>query len=308
MSATRTFIDPEISGLMREILSNPKAKLFNTPSPKQLPGVTGMMTPVGLHQAGLVPAERHLLQVYRQEVAWLLRQAALTRLYEDPKKGRLLRKSITVDRTLELLDTREIGQRLQTARNASDGANIPDEEWDVFQLATSPNGTPADVARLCQASLRLAPSDEVRIYLGVDMGMRAQTESAVSLLEDVVQSASSDLIASYAWQNIGMLKAEAGQPEEAFIAYISATSTPEIRPVPAIASLHFAVRSESPSRILWAAALIDQFLEPTHTAIVEHCSSPTSRALETSGMRILEGLLGRLGPTSRRVTDAFFKA
>jgi len=173
---------------------------------------------------------------------------------------------------------------------------------------TGPRGTRADVATLCQASIRLAPSDEGRIYLAVDMGMRGESDRATRLLDGVLAGCPANLIASYAWQNIGMLKAEAEQPVLAFEAYVSASHTTEVRPIPAIGSLHFSVRTESESEILMSARALDEFLSPDHATVIEHCAARPPRSLTSAGERLLTSIRDRLGPTSRRITNVFLKS
>ncbi|MFT5052603.1 MAG: tetratricopeptide (TPR) repeat protein [Chlamydiales bacterium] len=300
MSSTRPFIDPEVALLLRETIRDPEAELFKAKDPSTLAGVSALAGRVSVRQAGLALAERHLLQTYREEAAWLLRQAALTRLYEEPGNAHVLEKSVTVDRDIELIHEPEWTRRAAVTRARGTLDDVPEACWEWSGQVS--------IETLCEASCRLLPSDEALIYLAFNANRGGRYELVAPLLKRVLEAGPTALNASYAWENLGYLYSNLRQLDRAVDAYRLGASTCERRPAAVLQWLHIAVRASNGHELTRAAAFLDDMIAPDHSALDAHISNRA--ALLTSVTDPVRATVAdaraRFGPTSRRATDVYF--
>jgi len=85
--------DPELEGLLRELAADPRSQLLRSTRPRTAAGLLERAGAVSPSRAGLTAAERHLLEVHRDELADVLRRACLMRFYSDPARALYLNRS-----------------------------------------------------------------------------------------------------------------------------------------------------------------------------------------------------------------------
>src|SRR5262245_29595941 len=89
-------LDPAIEELLRDIAQDPDACLLRVPRPKALSALARGESIEVSGMTGLTHAERELVRVHRDEIAYLLRTLCARLLIERPKTGlRLLPSSRT---------------------------------------------------------------------------------------------------------------------------------------------------------------------------------------------------------------------
>src|SRR5436189_4868215 len=94
--------DPELEELLREIAADPGSRLLRMPRSTRPRDLLAIPEPVTRARAGLSVAERHLIEVHRDELAHLLRRACLIRFFSDPRKNMYLNRCKTAHETTQL--------------------------------------------------------------------------------------------------------------------------------------------------------------------------------------------------------------
>jgi hypothetical protein len=115
-------LDPEFEEVLREVAADPDSSLLRVPRPKRIRSLFDRGSAVGALEPGLTRAEQHLLQVHRNELAWLLRQACLVKLVEGPKSRLYVSRYITAERQVELMRPSTMRSQLDLERGTAAGA------------------------------------------------------------------------------------------------------------------------------------------------------------------------------------------
>ena len=134
--------DPEIEGLLQEIAADPRSHLLKVDRPTALSIALDRDPRISIAKAGLTSAERHLLQVHRVEVAWLLRQACLSAFVREDSYSMWINPELASLPGYELLGNTELNDRL-----SCEGLS-PKE----------------GVATLSAMALSIHPTDNARVY------------------------------------------------------------------------------------------------------------------------------------------------
>jgi hypothetical protein len=215
--------EPEIEGLLREIAADPRSTLLRVDRPAVVRGLFDRGLPIRAHATGLTSAERHLLQVHRAELAFMLRQACVSKLYAHPEaKFRLIRNvapGVRVEAPPPSHWRRNLGHELRIAR--ADGIEF--EGIELLQSCVAADGfARASVAQLAAASIRLEPTDQARIYSAVALMFDGDDRTAVDVFHRVIDATSSRRMQACAWTEIGDAANRQGRFGNAIICYRTA--------------------------------------------------------------------------------------
>ena len=298
-------LPPELEELVRELARDPRSSLLRVQRP---PLVRGVLERGSQPTTGLSAAEKELAGVHRTELAALLREACVMRLVEPPEADCVVGREVDVSRRVEVPRVADWRGRARHALDALD-EGLPGA--DLIDLCVKENGERPSAAQLAAASLRLAPHDSARIYVGVDLVMRDEPRTAIRVLENVLAGAPSPLHASNAWENIGWALLETDRPAEALDAYRRAACAGAPRSTPLMNAFHVAVLLGETDEALRLGAELDELITAEHPSVAPFVAGVRQRRSEgywaptAVSTACLRRIADRLGPVARRCADVF---
>lgn len=161
-------LDPNLEEVLRDIAADPRSRLFQT-TPRQLAlGLRGNIPKISSRQAALTAAERHLVDVHREEVAWLLYKACQRGVLDKKCSTLGVHRWISKNESVHALSENELrGQAERIQRTPP--SNALDRRAEVFQRSQSLEFDfhAPDLRRLAHDSLALVPRDETRLILAM---------------------------------------------------------------------------------------------------------------------------------------------
>jgi len=310
MTADRPIYEPEVEELLRELAVDPTSTLLRVPRKGVVPTLFDKNAMVSPRAAGLSSAERHLLQVYREDVELLLRQAYLLYCKSNEPFGPTHSWTITVDHHHELPAIEEWDFRAQGALGRpllGDGAP---EAHEVLAhcVRESPISVPSPV-QLAAAALRLVPTNQARIYVASDLHLNGRIETGLRAFREVMAQCSS-FHKSYCLQNMSRAYEDLGDTLAASRCVAEAALICGRRPDPLMNWLYVSIQRADQESALNAAMRIDELLKHDHEALVGFVKDLVERRRlgwwkPSSGARaFVLGIEERLGPASRSVANA----
>lgn len=146
-------IDAELEALLGEVARNPRATLLRVARPTAFREAFEALREVEPHATGLIAAERELLREHRAQLARLLRQACVTKIYAHPAaRGRFVRYQTTAG-PIEVLEPRRWRERARDELRASEPARDELEGFELLErLAAADGEIAADTAQLATAT------------------------------------------------------------------------------------------------------------------------------------------------------------
>ena len=231
-SAEFVTLDPEFEELLREVASDPDSSLLRVPRPKRVRSLFDRGAPVGNLEAGLSTAERHLLQVHRNELAWLLRQACLLKLVEGPRNRLYVTRYIAADREVRLIRPRRM--RRLAERHQAESRHFP-EGVDACALldrcVEDPLGNEPDVGALAAASFRLQRTDDARIMAAMELAYGSGQRAALEILHDVLSTDPMPNTWPSVWSHVGVAYSGLLEFEKARIAFKRVCTIDDCSPI-----------------------------------------------------------------------------
>ncbi|MBI5364714.1 MAG: hypothetical protein HZA53_16180 [Planctomycetes bacterium] len=213
-------LDPAFEGLLREVAAAPESRLLRVPRGREVPRWLTIEAPSSASDMTLGLAERELVRVGRQELAWLFRQAALRELIDGERTRDEVIQCRAVDVRMRPLDREAI------ARQVGSEGSITGEEADSFRvlerwLRQSSLKAPT-AAELAAASMRFAPTAHARAIAGPDYLLRGDIASAREWLEASLLSDATSKRAVTTWNNLALTYVFEQRPDRALAAYENA--------------------------------------------------------------------------------------
>ena len=218
--AELTTLDPVFEGLLREVASDPDSRLLRAPRSRDVPRWLSLGAPASANDMELGRAERELVRVGREELAWLFRQAAL-REYVDGERtrGEVIRGR-EVDERHRPLEREAIAESARVARShlaEEHDAHAVLERW----LRESSHGRPT-AAALAAASMRFAPSRHARAIAGSDYLIRGEVVAAEEWLTASLAGEAANERAVPRWNNLAFAYVRLRKPDRARAASLRA--------------------------------------------------------------------------------------
>ena len=295
-------LDPEVAVLLGEIAQDRRTRLLTAERLDDIAGFRELSEPVSAIEAS--KAERHLLDVYREDVAWLLRQASGIALRLSPSDR--VCEYVDVDERLGLLSETTLRERIAEASGWIDEGALPDIASALSQLSGALPLQPEYAERLAAMSQMLLPRDDTRVYLALAWSLQERTTAASDLLERVIATGATARLQSIAWNNLGSVLHRRGQFDRARTAHRESVNVLP-RPAPIVNWLLNACLLEDRVDALRAATVVDEHLPANHPA-VDACLPLVSAGTPSTRPRrdMIEGLEDEVGETARRILDAAF--
>lgn len=303
MSEPKNTLDPEVIALLEEIAADPNSGLLRVPREPLKKWLAFREPPVSPREPLLTRAERHLVKVHREHVARLLYDACRMTLIKDPIEGTRVHRWVTTDQPLELpLETKWRSQVTHQLNHCSSSSDLS----PALRLLERRGGNeiPPLASELAVASLRVAPCDETRIWLGLALHLEEQSRSALHAFSDVLAHHPSDLNKALARANCGFVYFGLGDYGQAIEWSRAAASHRSDIPVALLnwftASLHVGNTQEAYA----AATRLDEVLDTSHSSIPEFIASLRPLSVTRSRKQTLAKVSGRVSPLARSIIDA----
>lgn len=304
----RTPIDPELRVLLEEIAADPKAKLFRTeiPRPERLL-LTGV-EPLGPAATGLTSAEHHLLHVWRDDVAKLLRDAAEWKLQQDPLGAAQVIQHTSPEQREPTPDGALLARALEREPEDLREETVRRHVRLGRALLRSSDGSAHQLAAL---SLRMVPHGTAWIHMGRALILEGRLALALQVLFAVARRDESARIRASALTWIATAFGCAGLSGQAALAYSTAARAEIPGPTALFGWFAEALFTGDVELSRQAAERIDPYLAPNSPGSLEwvHKLNQRLRLDARLGIReearpALAFLGGRVGPTSQMVIDA----
>jgi len=311
MTPELAIFEPELEDLLREIAADPRSQLLRLPRPESLPALLARPGPVSAGRAGLSAAERHLLEVHRDELADVLRRACLTRFFSDPQRSIYLNRSRNA-RELIRFDTPEqwrarAHQALEDARRGA--AQLAGLDLLEACLRSEPTER-ISITQLARTSLLLQPTDVAEAYVGLDLILSSKELSGIKVLEQLISDQPSTYVKACSLENVALGFGISGQDAKAITYYRRSAQVDNQRPAPIMGWLVCALIAADRQEARVAAAWLDAIAGGDHPAVDHFISCKTqqrSRGLfkvSGSARRLMHDLASGEGSASGRIADA----
>ena len=305
MSDHDSLIDPEAEAILLEVAKDPDSVLLKAERPKKLSRVVAQGGDLLVtHKTGLTSAEKKLLDVYREEAAYLLRLA-----YFELFEGAGTDHSLGLMYTPQGLNRKEVGVS-KLARRLTENSQQAGDEIDVSTAVRLIRGPKPQWIRIAQASLKFAPSLAAESYVGRELMIAGELEEAEAHLLSALKRPMSRELRASLLATLGTIRCQAGNRHGGRDSYRRAAM---MNPKSAAASFSW----------LWRAACAEDHDEAVRAAhqVDLHWPQPCTelrawlgtmraqRSLQEQALiqavpRFFTKLKGGLGPSSAMIVEA----
>lgn len=307
MTAEPMVFDPEVEALLREIAADPNSSLLRVTRPQAVKGLFERTERVSPGMTGLSSAERHLVQVHRNEVAHLLREVCRWRMLNDPGS----KENFTPYSGANEARQTSLQELADRTRSLQEGAKKTESDSALQLIEKCIGGTDVvHVSSLASASQRLEPHDAARIYIGLDLAFRGRPHSAIRVYKSLLAECVEPAMRSSAWANTALAYELLGM-NEMMVGCTSQSALASDNPTAATEWLFGALLLEDKAASLAASHRIED-LTNGHLKPVQWYVS-TLRARRAAGSftptrsqkRFVQTLSDSLAPAARGIVDAF---
>jgi hypothetical protein len=228
MSADPLVLDPEFEALLREVALDPDSTLLRVPRPKVVRGLFEREDVVRPHETGLTLAERHLVQVHNNQLAWMLRQACLYKLLEDSSKRYFVSRHGPSGEDRSPLRPSAIAALVKDDQDNNPDAGSHSNAIELLlRWVRQPLSAEPTVADLAAVSHRLQPTNQTRLLFAADMCCRDAPRTCLQLATFVLGAHPTPEQATRAWECIGLAHAKMGHLKQAHHAYRIGCAIPD---------------------------------------------------------------------------------
>jgi hypothetical protein len=192
--------DPEVTALLREIAKDPRSSLLRIPERPLRPWVGYPEETISPHGSHLTKVEKHLAWAYREEASWILLEACILRLKEDPQ----IYSTIQPDPERLPIAAGRVVSRVEGGEGPRAALRALAREDEVSTSA------------LAAASLRLAPSEVGLNGLALAHQQEGHVQASLRVLSRFFDGASSSRQRAHAWENRARAHVMRGEFGEAY--------------------------------------------------------------------------------------------
>lgn len=301
-------LTPELLGLLDEIAHDPASSLLKV-TPRQLALSLRSEIPRRSYlETGLRPAERELLRVHREEVAFCLASACQSLLSRDPALGPQLffgkpdgsrYRPPGIDwieahaKRLRQIDT---GEDFGACCSRMLSRLCPDEKLP-------------SVVEVAVVSYSLVPRGQTRIYHALGQIALNDVGAAQEILEQYLQRTSTPFLRASALVNLGWTHSILGSDAAALAAYRNANLVGQLRLLPLSFQLILALQLNAGRKLAErTAAVIDDHFSPTCDSVPQATAQlklmGMGRLRRTAFRRRAAPLMESAGPVTRSILHA----
>lgn len=310
MDSEPVLFDPEFEAILREVAADPHSSLLRVKRPQVLGELFDQYSPISTQATGLTKAERHLLQVHRNEIAWLLRQACLIKLIEGPSSKRFVSRFAAPGKEVTLLAPAEMEASVRERRERSSDLEECTHGLDLLaQCVADRRGEEPRVAELATAAFRLEPTDQARLMVGYDLVLREEARSSLRLMRRVLMNDPAERDAARAWACVGMCFTDMGDLTSAHQAFREGSSQSEPEILNSLLRLVFGLQLGMEADVLDCSRRLDELLSPDDPAVEWFVQVLLQRrgarqwVPTKDGTRLAGSLRERLGRTGGRIAN-----
>lgn len=203
MSREMITLSAEVEEVLRDVARRPGSGLLRVPRKDVARTVLERGAVAHARAAGMSAAERHLVMAHREEVAFVLRQAAYLMICEDA-----VIRDIAVNRAISGLRMKLTAQHeLRVA--ASDLMRSSDSQVQAAGaldiLGTVVNGDLQrwpTLGQVAAAAHRLVPSQSSRLNAAINARLVGNTNQSVNILREVLNLGGTDAVRAMALTNL----------------------------------------------------------------------------------------------------------
>lgn len=265
MSDSSYLLDPEVEAILQEVAKAPDSVLLRVDRPKELKVLLGGGDTIVRSKTGLSSAERQLLEVHRDEAAYLLRLA----YYELARRGANARgKGLVlypVDDSVPLVSDAQLHSRLHRERSLAPSETEVRTTIDSgMEVLSVPCSSLIDLAAL---SLRLVPSDSARSYVGSEYMIAGHWHSAESIYRRLIDETARKHIKASFLTGLANALARTNRPEVSRECYRQAVEISS-RQTRVLSWLLMSVRTHQKDQARDAVRFIDELWPKPDSEIV----------------------------------------
>jgi hypothetical protein len=303
--------DPQLEGLLQEIAADPDSRLLRLPRATRLPDLLAIPDPVTPARAGLSTAERHLIEVHRDELADVLRRACLIRFYcDDSDRALYVHRIKSANEMIQVESAqhwRSSGQRvLQDAAESTELLT----GLDLIQACIAGTDSTVSITQLAQASQALQFTDVADDYIGFDQVLGGDPLIGEGVLWRLVARRPTPYLLSCAYEVLALSAGIHVQDRVAMERYRLAVEAWPERINSLMSWLYFAVRIQDRKEALTASKRLDDLVhikdEVLDSFVFAHQQQDKRGAVRAThdSRRLALDLQSIVGAPSRRVLDA----
>lgn len=184
--ATHPTLDAAAFEVLRDVARQEDSVLLRVPVSRDRGAELWLgRDPISAGAPFLSSAERHLLEVHRDEVASWMRLAAFQGLFENPKKAGLMARELDSKRLIELPGQAALATQATDLLRAADPRYLPLESQPILRRASARrNPRRQDPWALAALSLRLVPHPVPRQWFAFRALERGQVSSVRRFLSE----------------------------------------------------------------------------------------------------------------------------
>lgn len=209
-------LHPEVEGILREVAAQPGSVLLRVPRGKELRTLredTALASPT---DSALSRAERHLVAVYREEVAFALRQAAWYRMVTHGPRSLLVYTRVTPTQQVAVPSRKLVASSATLALAFRGETQGYLDMTTVLERLAGPSAVASDGAVFLLASAhRFVPSVRGRILAGSAYALDKQLSAASTCILDAINCVGCAELRAVCLSNLAHVLDEAGHSDTA---------------------------------------------------------------------------------------------
>lgn len=313
MSTSTDILGPELEGLLREAAADPRSQLLRVPRPARVEGLLERQEVLRFSATGLTRLDRHLLAVYRAELADLLLRACTVLAFQDPSVRLRVYRDAYGGREREVATWDGLAESARGLQGEVGDLSIDADALVLVRaIAAGPLGvTSLTLTELALAAHRLQPSSSATAWVGFDQVMRGLNESAIRVLSQLLVSCPRLEVASVSLENLGLCYANQGRLDEAFRAYRRAFERDSDRTTGLVGWMHLAIQSGDFEEARAAGRILDSVVRTPSPGMVELLGNYERRlhgmgwSISAASRGVASRLASASGSVSGKVIDVY---
>lgn len=304
-------LDPEIAALVREVVQDPDSTLLRMTPAQRRAAIYEHDPRPGAISAQLSANERLLYAAYREDVAGFLLNAAARSIVDDPVWSNVIFFHTAPDEVWIPPATGEL--LVDRIRLLDESLSRGESEERICFLRRSLQPARADApstTELAGASLRLAPSQEARIYLGLGQVQERRNLEAKHCFARVTRESVSEIISAYAWTDLGHCAFQLGDTLGARDAHRRAIEHDPSSSLSHFCLLYLALLQEDLPEVIRVGRMVDAVVRegsPTLAQLlraIDRRRNDPSHSLRIQRRDSILAVISGLGVVSRQIADA----
>ena len=302
MSNWPSNLDPNLVEVLTDLRKDSRTRLFSLDLSPLSVSVLDDMPSASAGTAGWTPAERHLLERYREEAAGLLKDAFRKKVVEN-EATRLL---VPTAQPLSNGSAERAGRFLASRK----GEGLSPETRNLLdELASGSSPSSSGFDRLASTAAVLDPSSESALFVALGDLFQGSLDDSLKGFLAVTESAGPRGPRSLAWINAGLVYSMRGQFRDSLCAFVRASLMSPDDARGTASAFSIALDAGDENAALFAAERLDDRSLPTDWIIEEFVRSHRWRMArgqyETSAewLDVVRRIKGRLGPVTGHIID-----